>query len=161
MLFEERPLSFILPFCHRLFVRVILLSVSVFFISVPVVQAELQIQDGYVRGLPPGQPVTAAFMRLVNTADSAVEIIAAATDSAERAEIHAHRHHNGMMSMEQVPSITVPANGVFVLAPGEHHLMLINLHRPLAEGDTVNIELRSSSGGVVSAELPVRSVLSE
>ena len=124
-------------------------------------QAAVEIRDGYVRGLPPGQPVTAAFMRLVNSGGSPVNIVAAATDSAERAEIHTHRHRDGMMSMEQVESITVPANGALRLAPGKFHLMLINLHKPLVEGDTVMIELRTDSGDAITARLPVRSVLNE
>lgn len=121
----------------------------------------LDAEDGYVRGLPPGQPVTAAFMRLVNPDDQALEIVAATTGSAERAEIHAHRHRDGMMSMERVDSISVPAKGEFVLAPGGHHLMLINLHKPLREGDTVSIELTDNNGKVLALKLPVRSVLNE
>lgn len=123
---------------------------------------QLAIEDGYVRGLPPGQPVTAAFMRLVNNSEQPITIIAAASTSAERAEIHAHRHHNGMMSMQRVDDgIVVPAKGDFVLLPGKYHLMLINLHRTLAEGDWVDIELSVENGETVTARLPVRSVLNE
>ncbi|MEE8056251.1 MAG: copper chaperone PCu(A)C [Pseudomonadales bacterium] len=139
--------------------RVGLTLCAVFFVATT--NAELEIEGGYVRGLPPGQPVTAAFMRLINTGNSAVEINAATTDSAERAEIHVHRHSHGMMRMERVGSIIVPANGDFILAPGEYHLMLINLHKPLREGDSVNIELHSKSGDVLTAQLSVRSVLNE
>jgi copper(I)-binding protein len=131
------------------------------FVAASTVWSEVEVQEAYVRGLPPGQTVTAAFMRLVNKAKLPVEIVSADSDSAERAEIHAHRHHNGMMSMEPVASITVPAEGEFVLAPGEYHLMLINLHQPLADGDSVTIRLRTASGKVITAQLPVQSVLNE
>lgn len=128
--------------------------------------AELRVEDAYVRGLPPGQPVTAAFMRIINTADRAVEVIAASTDSAKLAEIHVHRHHNGMMSMEKVDSITIPAGGEFVLAPGGYHLMLIDLYKPLREGEMVSIKLQmtggdSNNGDVLVMQAPVRSVLNE
>lgn len=123
--------------------------------------AELRIEDGFVRGLPPGQQTTAAFMRLVNDSDSDVTIIDASSNSAERAEIHAHTHRNGMMSMHRVVSIVVPAQSEFVLEPGEHHLMLINLHKPLSESDTVFVELVSAAGEKINATLPVRSVLNE
>jgi len=123
--------------------------------------AELKIEDGFVRGLPPGQPTTAAFMRLVNSGDSDVSIVDASSDSAERTEIHAHYHRDGMMSMQRVDGIVVPAQSEFVLEPGDHHLMLINLSKPLSESDRVFIEFELASGEKISATLPVRSVLNE
>lgn len=123
--------------------------------------AELRIEEGFVRGLPPGQQTTAAFMRLVNDGDSDTTVIAASSDSADRAEIHAHIHRDGMMSMQRVDSIVVPAKTEFVLEPGEHHLMLINLHRPLNESDKVYVELQTAAGDKINAILPVRSVLNE
>ena len=139
----------------------VMLSAALFSLLSMTAVAELNVKEGYVRGLPPGQSTTAAFMHLLNSSDTAVTIISAVSDSAEKAEIHAHRHHNGMMSMERVQSITIPAKGEFVLAPGDHHLMLINLYKPLQEGDVVAIELMADSGVVLNLHLPVRSVLNE
>lgn len=123
--------------------------------------AEVRVIDGYVRGLPPGQPVTAAFMRLQNTGDQAIEIISVSSDSAERAEFHAHVHRNGMMGMEKVDSLVVEANSELLLVPGEYHLMLININRPLVDGDKVKIELGTSDKQQLQMVLPVRSVLNE
>ena len=129
--------------------------------AAPWLAAELQVDDGYVRGLPPGQTVTAAFMTLVNSSEQAVTIVSATSDSAELAEVHAHVHNNGMMSMKKVDSITVPANGRFVLVPGQHHLMLINLLEPLKQGDAVDITLFFANGSTQTVQLPVISVLNE
>jgi copper(I)-binding protein len=123
--------------------------------------ADLTAEDAFVRGLPPGQPNTAAFMRLINSDAVDITIDRVTTDGAELAEFHAHRHHKGMMSMEKVDSITVPAGGEFILAPGEHHLMLINLSRPLADGDKVTVRMFSGDVQRLSTELMVRSVLNE
>ncbi|ARN76302.1 hypothetical protein BST96_05040 [Oceanicoccus sagamiensis] len=123
--------------------------------------AELTIKDGYVRGLPPGQPNTAAFMRLVNSGDQDVVITAADSNGAELAEVHSHKHQNGMMSMEKVDQVTVPAKGEFVLAPGKYHLMLIRLTKPLREGDEVEVRLLNGDVELTRATLPVRSVLNE
>lgn len=136
----------------------IALSSLLFCLSV---QAQITIENAYVRGLPPGQTVTAAFMRLRNSGDSAVNIVSVSTDSAKTAEIHTHKHSNGMMRMEKVDSVTVPAKGDLVMKPGGYHLMLIDLHKPLREGDKVKIELRADNGESISAQLDVRSVLNE
>jgi periplasmic copper chaperone A len=125
------------------------------------VQAELQFNEAYVRGLPPGQPVTAAFMTLHNTGLAPVEIVSASSDSAKTAEIHEHLHREGMMRMQKVDSAIVPAGGNLVMKPGGYHLMLMQLHKPLKEGDTVSIQFQSKSGETFSAKLPVRSVLNE
>jgi len=142
--------------------KTVVLIIGILAVLLPAMSsAELRIEEGFVRGLPRGQQTTAAFMRLVNDGDNDVIIIDASSDSAERAEIHAHIHRNGMMSMQRVVSMVVPARSTFVLEPGEHHLMLINLHKPLSEGDTVFVELLSATGEKVNATLPVRSVLNE
>lgn len=124
-------------------------------------RADISVEAGYVRGLPPGQTVTAAFMRLINDGAQAVVITGASSKSAERAEFHAHQHSGGMMSMKRVDKIVVPANGVFELKPGDHHLMLINLVGFLREGDFVDLTLEMQSGETITLTLPVRSVLNE
>ncbi|MFT5691139.1 MAG: copper(I)-binding protein [Oceanicoccus sp.] len=125
------------------------------------VRADVSIEEGYVRGLPPGQTVTAAFMRLKNDGDQSVVITGASSKSAERLEFHAHHHSGGMMSMKRVDNIVVPAKGVFDLKPGDHHLMLINLVGFLREGDSVDLILEMQSGETIALTLPVRSVLNE
>jgi copper(I)-binding protein len=123
--------------------------------------AEIKVEEGYVRELLPRQRVTAAFMQLRNTSDEDVVINGAQSSLAERSEIHAHRHRNGMMSMERVDRIVVPAKGKFVLKPGGHHLMLLGLQRTLLKGELIDIELIAESGEIITVELPVRSVLNE
>lgn len=123
--------------------------------------AELLITDGYVRGLPPGQPNTAAFMRLVNRGEQALTINHAESAVAELAEFHGHQQKDDMLRMQRLDGITIAAGAEFVLQPGERHLMLMNLLRPLREGDQVAITLRTTQGETVTALLPVRSVLNE
>jgi copper(I)-binding protein len=125
------------------------------------VSAELLISDGYVRGLPPGQPNTAAFMRIVNSGPESLTINHAASADAELAEFHGHQQQDGMVRMHRLEGITIAAGETFILAPGDHHLMLLQLLRPLREGDQVEITLQASNGESVTALLPVRSVLNE
>ena len=122
---------------------------------------DLVFEQAYVRALPPTQTVTAAFMRLVNNGNTPIVIIGAQSTISEKAEIHAHSHRNGMMRMERVNRISVPAHGEFVLASGGHHLMLIGLKQVLLESDSVVIELVAEDGRVFKQEVTVRSVLNE
>ena len=124
-------------------------------------RAELEVVDGYVRGLPPGQTVTAAFMTLRNSGEEDVVLTQARSPVAETLEFHAHEHVDGMMRMRQLEELRVPAGAAITLAPGGLHLMLIGLQRPLQEGDLVTIELCSAAGDCTSPELAVISVLNE
>ena len=121
--------------------------------------AEIQVDDAYIRGLPPGQTVTAAFFHLSNQSDKSCELIGASSPVAGQAEIHAHSHHNGMMKMRRVDAVDLPAGETFVFKPGGYHLMLLGVQQPLVDGDNYPVTLffRGCPEQTINAE--VRSVL--
>jgi len=120
---------------------------------------QITVENAYVRGLPPSQRNTAAFFSVQNHRDQDIQIVAGVSDAAEDLEIHGHKHRNGMMLMQREDSITVPAGGEFVFAPGAYHLMLINLTQPLADGDRVQFTLKTDGGEIIAIDAPVVSVL--
>lgn len=116
---------------------------------------DLQIRDGYVREMPPGQSTTAAFMKVINTGKEPIALIAASSDSAQTAELHMHRQANGMMQMVKVPRLEIPAQRQVEFAPGGYHLMLINLKHTLHAGDKVSITLFDERGKMYPVQVPV------
>lgn len=121
--------------------------------------AGLDIREGYVREMPPGQSTSAAFMKLVNGGSRPIAIVAAASDAAAAAELHGSTRHDGMVQMQHVARLEVPAHGQVVLAPGGYHLMLINLKRTLHAGEKVGITLFDEEGRSYRALLPVINML--
>ncbi len=119
----------------------------------------LEVQNAHVRGLPPGQQNTAAFFEIHNPTDKAVTLRAGTSDAAARLEIHAHQHKDGMMAMRRQDSVEVPAEGRLRFVPGGLHLMLIDLQRPLADGDEVRFSLVDETGQEIGVAAPVVSVL--
>lgn len=117
--------------------------------------AGLEVRDGYVRELPPGQTTSAAFMELVNGSDKPIAIVGASSDAAATAELHSHTQRNGMLQMAPVRRLEIPARGRVQLAPGGYHLMLINLKRSLRAGDQVGITLFDEQGHFYKASVPV------
>lgn len=89
------------------------------------------------------------------------ELTAISTPAAERAEIHRTLDHGSLMVMEPVGSLIIPAGATVRLAPGGHHVMLLNLTRPLAAGDTVQATLHFRVAGelVVAARVVAYSEL--
>ena len=121
-------------------------------------EAQLVVEEGYVRGLPPGQQVTAAFMTLRNTGTTTLRVSEVYSALAERVEFHAHRHVDGMMRMQQQAELIIPGDTALQLEPGRMHLMLIGLRKELSPGDKVPISFRGQGFDEVQVELPVVSV---
>lgn len=63
----------------------------------------------------------------------------------------------GMMRMQEVDAIAVPAGATVTLEPGGLHLMLIDLATPLVAGESFPMTLTFSSGAEVSVPVEVRS----
>ncbi|HSB97983.1 MAG TPA: copper chaperone PCu(A)C [Spongiibacteraceae bacterium] len=119
----------------------------------------LQMREAYVREMPPGQSTSAAFMKLVNASNRPVAIVAVTSDGAGQTEIHRSHQVDGMMQMERVMRLEIPAHGQQIFAPGGYHLMLINLKRSYRAGDKINITLLDEEGRFYKASFPVVNML--
>jgi copper(I)-binding protein len=129
------------------------LSVTVF--------AELVVENGYVRGLPPGVDTTSAYMTLRNTGDTDLELTGAASPIAGEVTLHTTMNHDGMLHMQHVESVSIPARGELLLESGGLHLMLAELKQSVVEGTNVELTLQFANGTTHQLSLPVRSVLDE
>ena len=114
----------------------------------------LRIDDVWARTGQPGQ-VSAAFMEVKNKG-AADKLISANCDCAKATELHTMTMADGKMIMAQVPSMDVPANGELKLKPGGYHVMLINLTRPLAAGETLPIKLKFEKAGEVTVQAKIK-----
>ena len=93
---------------------------------------------------------TAVYMTVTNMTNVADRLVGARSPLAERVEIHAIMHNNGMRRMHEVDEILLPTDRPMILAPGGYHLMLIGLKQPLVTDIEVPLELRFATAGLVS-----------
>ncbi|MBN7799104.1 copper chaperone PCu(A)C [Parahaliea mediterranea] len=119
-------------------------------------RAELSLDDAWVRALPPTQRNTAAYVTLRNEGDTPVEIVGGRADLAGRVEVHRSEEVDGLMRMVPVPSLPVAPGETVRLAPGGLHLMLLDLERMPAEGETLQLCLTPAAGSPVCATAAVR-----
>jgi len=61
------------------------------------------------------------------------------------------------MKMEPVGPLDLPAGAMLDMAPGGMHVMLMDLVRPLKQGDTVELTLTFEKAGAVTVTVPVAS----
>ena len=64
-------------------------------------------------------------------------------------------HAGGVMRMDKVASLAVPANGRLALKPGGAHLMFIGTTAPLKAGTDVPVTLRFRRAGSVTTNFHV------
>ncbi len=120
---------------------------------------ELRIERPWSRVTPPGTPVGAGYMTIVNTADEPDRLVAAESPAAGRVQIHRSVREDGTSSMvHQKDGAVVPPDGRLEFRPGDYHLMLMQLEEPLKEGERVPVTLRFERAGRVEVEFMVRSL---
>ena len=118
-------------------------------------------EQAYIRAMPPGQEVTAAFLKLVNNSDRACKVTGGSSPIATDIQIHEHRHSDGMMKMRQVEEIEINANDSTTLRPGSFHVMFLGLKSPLVEGESVKLNLYFDNGDEVMIDAPIKKITSK
>lgn len=122
--------------------------------------ATVTVQNAWARATVPGQDVAGAYMEITSTVPA--RLIKVETPDAKLAEIHSMRMENGVMRMQALESLALPAKETVKLAPGSYHLMLIGIKRPLKPGDQLPISLTvagpEGKTGKVLVQATVRAV---
>ena len=114
----------------------------------------IQVENAFARVSPAGSG--GAFMTIKNTANKADRLVGISTDAARRAELHITKTKDGVMSMQRVPAIDIPANGSASLAPGGYHIMLFGIDKSLKTGDTIKLHLQFENAGERTVPVEIR-----
>lgn len=125
---------------------------------VAVCAADLDISGAFLRASPRVANTGAGFLTIANPGPTDDALVAAEADVSNAVELHTHVKDGEVMRMRQVPSIPVPAGGTAQLKPGGDHIMFINLHKPLLEGQTVPVTLVFAKAGRKVVDMPVLGV---
>ena len=118
------------------------------------------VDTASIRGMPPGQQTTTAYMRLRNISGAPLKLLGGSADWAQRIEVHSHEMTDGIMRMRKVEALQIDKDAAVDLEPGGYHLMVFGLQRTLKDGEKLTLQLQFESG-TQSIEAPVKSVLAE
>jgi copper(I)-binding protein len=121
----------------------------------PPAAATMFVTGAWARAADSGA-TTAVYFTLRNAADSADTLVSATTTDARTAEMHISTQHGSMMHMSQIRALPVPAHDSVEFRPLGAHVMLVELVRPLVEGDSVRAVLVFSSARSVTVEARVQ-----
>jgi len=117
-------------------------------------QPRIRVEDPWVR-------ITvdrgAAYMVIFNDGKASDFLIGASSPVAGSVGLHQTvMNEEGMMGMEPVSRLEVPAGGRVELKPLSYHLMMTDLRQDLAPGQKVRIVLQFEKSGQVEVEAEVR-----
>ena len=102
--------------------------------------ADVDVKEAWARPTVAGQMGTGAFMQL--TSRDGARLLGASSDVAGVVEIHEMAMEGNVMRMRPIRMLDLPSGGTVALKPGGHHIMLMDLKRPLAVGEKIKVELR-------------------
>ncbi|PSW19814.1 copper chaperone PCu(A)C [Photobacterium sanctipauli] len=115
----------------------------------------LHIDHPWSKQVPPTSSVAAAFFSVMNHGDNDDVLLGASSPIAEKTELHAHIHENGMMKMREVEQIEIPAHGTQMLKPGGYHIMFFGLNEVPKLGDSFPVTLNFKQAGMVEVDVKV------
>jgi len=133
-----------------------LFFLSLLFASASCAANDIVIINPWIPEAPPGARVLAGFMEIQNTSSQDISIEQISSPGFKQVEIHLSTEANGIASMQQQKTLTIPANSQLILKSGSYHLMLIKPQKRLNNGDNALLRFTLSNGQTLEQIVPVK-----
>jgi hypothetical protein len=125
--------------------------------------AGITVTDAWARSSSAMASAGAAYATITNAGSAADALIGASSPAAATVEVHEtvvmgspDASGGGMMGMQPVARVEIPAGGSLQLKPGSYHVMLIGLVKDLKAGDTIDLTLKFERAGAITVKAQVR-----
>lgn len=120
--------------------------------------SSVMVMKAYARAsATPTAETGAAYVSLMLHGD-ADRLVAVSSPAAKMAGLHETKLVDGVMKMEHVDAIDIPAHGKLEMKPGGYHIMLMGLTAPLKQGDEIELTLTFEKAGEVKVKAKVGGV---
>jgi periplasmic copper chaperone A len=119
------------------------------------VAPKLTISDQYVATT--NNDVAALYLTIKN-AGGPDTLLSVRTDVSPTAMIHEEVVQGFSSTMKQLATLPIPAHGEVSLKPGVMHIMIMDVPKPLREGDSVRVTLTFEQSGTMNVTAPVKPI---
>ncbi len=116
----------------------------------------VQIEDGWVRAVPPQLTLTAAYMQLKNLTDQKLTLVGASTPIFTKVEMHQTIFEDNMARMVPVEKLVIAPQEIVMFKPKGLHFMLIDRQQLLTVGDNVTLTLQFEENKTQTIKLEVK-----
>lgn len=100
----------------------------------------------------------AIYLSIKNDGKQADFLTGVSSEAANMAMLHESKEVEGIMRMEHVEALEIPAGGSASLTPGGHHIMLMQLVAPLKRGEVFPLTLSFEKAGDVAITVEITGI---
>ncbi len=115
----------------------------------------LDIKQPFARATPPGAKTTGVYMTIENKGKEADRLVSGSSPTAGMVQIHEMKMDGGTMQMREIDGLDLKPGATVELKPGGYHVMLMDLKKPLKEGETVPLTLKFEKAGSIDIKAAV------
>ena len=117
----------------------------------------IEINDAWARASVPGARSGAAYFTLRNNGPEDDVLLGAESPAAGIVQVHKTTvDDNGMMQMEHLDEVRLPAGVELGFAPGGYHIMMIGLETALQPGLEFPLTLEFLGAGKRTVRVPIK-----
>jgi hypothetical protein len=120
--------------------------------------SNIEVGEPWSWATPPTAKVGAAYLTMRNDGEAVDSLLGATSPIARRVEIHQMSTSDGVSRMQQLRVLDLPVGSEIIFSSGGMHFMLIDLVRPLKEGETFPVQLHFKGTGTIEVEVVVRAM---
>lgn len=135
----------------------IFLSLSV-TIAEETKQEGLTVRQAWARATPQGSKVGVAYLIIEAKKGRSDTLLSAISSAAGKVEIHAHQEENDIVKMRRLESLPIPDGQTTLFEPRGLHLMLLDLKKPLKEGERLPLTLIFKKAGSIDVEAQIKPI---
>jgi periplasmic copper chaperone A len=118
----------------------------------------ITVEHPWARATPGGAMTGAAYMTLINSGDTADQLLGATTPVAEKVQFHKETEENGVARMREMHAVDLEPGTKIIFKPGEMHMMIVGLKQPLTEGQAFQLTLQFEKADDIEVTVPIEKV---
>ena len=116
----------------------------------------VEIRNPHTSATPPNAKNASVYMDIYNDTNTPITLVSISSKIASKAQIHRTQNHDGMIGMEHIDELTIEPLDSISLEAGGLHIMLMNITKPLLEGEFIDLELHFKDGTfIIIDDIPV------
>jgi hypothetical protein len=119
---------------------------------------DITVAHPWARATPGGVTVGGAYFEIKAAAGKGDRLVGARSAAAGSVEIHTHAIEQGIAKMRRIDGLAIKGGESVVLKPGGYHMMLVDLKKPLKEGDLLKFTLTFEKAGDIEVEATVEPI---
>lgn len=114
----------------------------------PAAKPEIAVVNAWARSTVAGQPGTAAYLAVANFGSGGDRLVSVEARAPLTASLHATSNDGGVAKMRPLAGgLAIPGGQSVTLGPGNAHVMVRGLTKPLKPGDRLPLTLQFETSG--------------